>query len=390
MASIGLPVPAGFTLTTEVCSYFEQHGTFPEALKEEVLNALATVEQRTGLKFGDSTNPLLVSVRAGAPPSMPGMMDTVLNVGLNGKTVEAMSDKYGDPRFAFDTYRRFIQMYADVVLGLDVDFEKMLNRAKQLRGVKQDTDLEAEDLEKLVRDYKARIFVELGQEFPTDPREQLWGAIEAVFKSWSNPRAKTYRELHGIPDKWGTAVNVQAMVFGNMGNDCATGVAFTRDPSTGDNHFYGEFLVNAQGEDVVAGIRTPRELTMKQRLAHGSELPSLQELMPNMFRELMGVREQLERHYKDMHEIEFTIQKGKLFLLQTRTGKRTTHAAIKIAVDMANEGLVSKEEAIMRLKPQLLEHLLHPTIDPAFEKKVLIQARSCKAIKLERERLFSL
>ena len=269
---------------------------------------------------------------------MPGMMDTVLNVGLNGKTVEAMSDKYGDPRFAFDTYRRFIQMYADVVLGLDVDFEKMLNRAKQLRGVKQDTDLEAEDLEKLVRDYKARIFVELGQEFPTDPREQLWGAIEAVFKSWSNPRAKTYRELHGIPDKWGTAVNVQAMVFGNMGNDCATGVAFTRDPSTGDNHFYGEFLVNAQGEDVVAGIRTPRELTMKQRLAHGSELPSLQELMPNMFRELMGVREQLERHYKDMHEIEFTIQKGKLFLLQTRTGKRTTHAAIKIAVDMANEG----------------------------------------------------
>ncbi|CAE7224259.1 ppdK, partial [Symbiodinium sp. CCMP2456] len=371
MASIGLPVPPGFTLTTEVCNYFQQHGVFPEGLKDEVLNSLALVEQRTGMKFGDSTNPLLVSVRSGAPPSMPGMMDTVLNVGLNSKTVQAMSEKYGDPRFSLDTYRRFIQNYADVVLGLDVNFEEILRRAKQRRGVKQDYELEEEDLEKLVRDYKTRIYAQLGQEFPTDPLEQLWGAISAVFKSWSNPRARTYRELHDIPDAWGTAANIQAMVFGNMGNDCATGVAFTRNPSTGDNHFFGEFLVNAQGEDVVAGIRTPRELTTPARLAHGGDLPSLEELMPKMFRELMAVREQLEKHYRDMHEIEFTIQKGKLYMLQTRAGKRTTPAAIRIAVDMANEGFISREEAIMRLKPQLLEHLLHPTFDPTAQKKVI-------------------
>ncbi|CAK9019842.1 unnamed protein product, partial [Durusdinium trenchii] len=329
---------------------------YPKELTQQVEEALALVQQRTGRVFGDSTNPLLVSVRSGARASMPGMMDTVLNLGLNDKTVEALAKKSGDRRFAFDSYRRFVQMYSDVVLGIEINhFEKHLERAKEKRGVKQDCELLPEDLEKLVKSYKAVVQLELGEEFPEDPKAQLWGAIGAVFNSWMNQRAKTYRQLHDIPEWWGTAVNVQAMVFGNMGNDCATGVAFTRDPSTGTNEFYGEFLVNAQGEDVVAGIRTPQELTIKARKSHGSDLPSLEEVMPNIFKELLSVRSQLEHHYKDMQDIEFTIQQGKLYMLQTRNGKRTAPAALQIAVDMAKEGLITKSQALMSLKPDLID-----------------------------------
>ncbi|CAE7483564.1 ppdK, partial [Symbiodinium pilosum] len=337
-----------------------------------VEKALNLVESRAGRKFGDSTNPLLVSVRSGARASMPGMMDTVLNLGLNDATVEALAKKSGDRRFAFDSYRRFVQMYSDVVLGIEINqFEKHLERAKQKRGVKQDCELLPEDLEGLVKSYKAVVQLELGEEFPEDPKKQLWGAIGAVFNSWMNQRAKTYRQLHDIPEWWGTAVNVQAMVFGNMGNDCATGVAFTRDPSTGKNEFYGEFLVNAQGEDVVAGIRTPQELTIRARKSHGSDLPSLEEVMPNIFKELLSVRSQLETHYKDMQDIEFTIQQGKLYMLQTRNGKRTAPAALQIAVDMAMEGLISKSQALLSLKPDLVDQLLHPTLDPKAKKDVI-------------------
>ncbi|CAE7333040.1 ppdK [Symbiodinium sp. CCMP2592] len=374
MASIGLPVPPNFTLTTEVCAHFYQNGcNYPKELNKQVEEALALVQQRTGRVFGDSTNPLLVSVRSGARASMPGMMDTVLNLGLNDQTVEALAKKSGDRRFAFDSYRRFVQMYSDVVLGIEIShFEKHLERAKEKRGVKQDCELPAEDLEKLVKSYKAVVQLELGEDFPEDPKAQLWGAIGAVFNSWMNQRAKTYRQLHDIPEWWGTAVNVQAMVFGNMGSDCATGVAFTRDPSTGTNEFYGEFLVNAQGEDVVAGIRTPQELTIKARKSHGSDLPSLEKVMPQIFKELLSVRSQLETHYKDdMHDIEFTIQQGKLYMLQTRNGKRTAPAALKIAVEMAQEGLISKQQAILSLKPDLVDQLLHPTLDPKAKKDVI-------------------
>ncbi|CAK8999562.1 Pyruvate [Durusdinium trenchii] len=373
MASIGLPVPPGFTLTTEVCTHFYQNDcNYPKELTQQVEEALALVQTRTGRVFGDSTNPLLVSIRSGARASMPGMMDTVLNLGLNDQTVEALAKKSGDRRFAFDSYRRFVQMYSDVVLGIEINhFEKHLERAKEKRGVKQDCELLPEDLEKLVKSYKAVVQLELGEEFPEDPNAQLWGAIGAVFNSWMNQRAKTYRQLHDIPEWWGTAVNVQAMVFGNMGNDCATGVAFTRDPSTGTNEFYGEFLVNAQREDVVAGIRTPQELTIKARKSHGSELPSLEEVMPSIFKELLSVRSQLEAHYKDMQDIEFTIQQGKLYMLQTRNGKRTAPAALQIAVDMAKEGLISKSQALMSLKPDLIDQLLHPTLDPKAKKEVI-------------------
>lgn len=374
MASIGLPVPPGFTLTIEVCSHFVDSGSYPEGLKEQVQKSLQTLESRAGCKFGDSENPLLVAVRAGGRASMPGMMDTVLNVGLNAKTVEALAEKSGDERFAYDSYRRFIQMYADVVLGIDSShFEKMLRRAKQKRGVNEDHELRVEDLERLVRDYKTKVFVELGAEFPTDPQVQLWGAIGAVFKSCSSSRAKTYRELHDISEDGGSAAaTVQAMVFGNgSGPDSASGVAFTRNPSSGDNHFYGEFLLNAQGEDLVGGIRTPAELTMQARLAHGNSLPSLEEKMPKIFRELVAVREQLEKHYKDVQDIEFTIQKGKLYMLQTRAGKRTTHAAIQIAVDMTNEGLITKPQAVMRLHPSQIDQLLHPTIREDAKRQVI-------------------
>ncbi|CAE8613084.1 unnamed protein product [Polarella glacialis] len=373
MAAIGLPVPPGFTVTTEVCTHYYTNGqSYPTELSVQLKQALAIVEAQVGKKFGDPDNPLLLSVRSGARASMPGMMDTVLNLGLNDQTVQALIKQSGDRRFAFDSYRRFVQMYADVVMCLDLShFEKLLERAKERRGVSLDCDLLAEDLEALVVAYKARVYEELGVRFPEDPQDQLWGAMGAVFGSWMNQRAKTYRRLHDIPESWGTAVSVQAMVFGNMGSDCATGVAFTRNPSNGINDFYGEFLVNAQGEDVVAGIRTPQDLSIVGRKSHGSELPSLEEVMPNLFQELMVIRAKLEEHFKDMQDIEFTIQRGTLYMLQTRTGKRTAHAALQIAVDMAQEGLISRSEAVMRLKPELLDQLLHPILDPKAEKKIL-------------------
>eukprot|EP00434_Breviolum_minutum_P017603 symbB.v1.2.015539.t1/scaffold1159.1/size171703/6 len=335
-----------------------------------ILHGVSTDDKRTGTAFNQDPRIHLGPRLLGVP--MAGMMDTVLNLGLNDKTVEALAKMSGDRRFAFDSYRRFIQMYSDVVLGIEHDnFEKHLERAKTKRGVKQDCELLAEDLERLVKSYKSVVQLELGEEFPEDPKAQLWGAVGAVFNSWMNQRAKTYRQLHDIPEWWGTAVNVQAMVFGNMGKDCATGVAFTRDPSTGRNYFYGEFLVNAQGEDVVAGIRTPQELTIQARQSHGSDLPSLEEVMPNIFRELLSVRSQLEAHYKDMQDIEFTIQQGKLYMLQTRNGKRTAPAALQIAADMANEGLITKEQALLSLKPDLIDQLLHPTLDPKAKKDII-------------------
>eukprot|EP00444_Apocalathium_aciculiferum_P038451 CAMPEP_0183484350 /NCGR_PEP_ID=MMETSP0370-20130417/178876_1 /TAXON_ID=268820 /ORGANISM="Peridinium aciculiferum, Strain PAER-2" /LENGTH=903 /DNA_ID=CAMNT_0025677641 /DNA_START=106 /DNA_END=2817 /DNA_ORIENTATION=+ len=373
MARIGLPVPPGFTLTTEVCTYWNEEGqSYPAELLGQVRTALALVETRAGQKFGDADNPLLVSVRSGARASMPGMMDTVLNLGLNDRTVQGLAKRSGDRRFAFDSYRRFIQMYSDVVLGIDLaHFEKLLDRAKRRRGVQSDCDLLEADLEKLVTAYKAKVVDELDILFPEDPQEQLWGAIGAVFGSWMNQRAKTYRRLNDIPASWGTAVNVQAMVFGNMGEDCATGVAFTRNPANGVNEFYGEFLLNAQGEDVVAGIRTPQDLTIAARQIHNSELPSLEEAMPAIYQELLDVRRRLEEHFKDMQDIEFTIQAGKLYMLQTRTGKRTTQAALKVAVDLANEGFISHSEAIMRLKPESLDQVLHPTLDPKALKRIV-------------------
>jgi pyruvate, orthophosphate dikinase len=373
MSSIGLPVPPGFTVTTEVCTYYYDNGeTYPEDLKAQVETALAKIEAEVGMKFGDVANPLLVSVRSGARASMPGMMDTVLNLGLNDETVAGLIKRSGDARFAYDSYRRFIQMYSDVVLGVDHGhFEELLEIAKEEKGVHLDTDLEADDLRTLVEKFKARVQDELGSPFPTDPMDQLWGAVGAVFGSWMNQRAKVYRRLHNIPAAWGTAVNVQAMVFGNMGEDCATGVAFTRDPSHGANDFYGEFLVNAQGEDVVAGIRTPQTLTVAARKSQGSDLPSMEEVMPEVYKQLCDVRAMLEGHYKDMQDIEFTVQGAKLYMLQTRSGKRTVHSALKIAVDMVEEGLITKEEAISRIEPQGLDQLLHPTLDPDAERNVI-------------------
>eukprot|EP00931_Biecheleriopsis_adriatica_P098729 TRINITY_DN7280_c0_g1_i2.p1 TRINITY_DN7280_c0_g1~~TRINITY_DN7280_c0_g1_i2.p1 ORF type:complete len:929 (+),score=213.26 TRINITY_DN7280_c0_g1_i2:185-2788(+) len=370
---MGMPVPPGFTITTQVCTHFyENEQTYPPDLTGQVSEALALIEQRTGAKFGDAKNPLLLSVRSGARASMPGMMDTVLNLGLNDATIKGLIQQSGDRRFAYDSYRRFVQMYADVVLDVDLAiFEKQLELAKQRRGVKFDHELPAEDLETLVAVYKDRVHEELGEPFPEDPQKQLWGAMGAVFGSWMNQRAQTYRKLHDIPAIWGTAVNVQAMVFGNMGSDCATGVAFTRNPSYGANEFYGEFLVNAQGEDVVAGIRTPQDLTIASSKSHNSKLPSLEEVMPDVYQELCQIRKQLEHNFREMQDIEFTVQHGKLYMLQTRTGKRTTHAALKIAVDMVQEGLISREEAIMRLKAESLDQLLHPTLDPSAKKDVL-------------------
>ncbi|MEM9683893.1 MAG: pyruvate, phosphate dikinase, partial [Pseudomonadota bacterium] len=343
-----------------------------EALREEVAAALTNIEAAVGARFGDPTNPLLVSVRSGARVSMPGMMDTVLNLGLNDETVAGLGKRSSDPRFAYDSYRRFIQMYSDVVLGVDhYNFEDILELAKEDKGVSLDTDLTADDLKAVVESYKRCVEDELGQPFPQDPEEQLWGAIGAVFDSWMIPRAVTYRRLHDIPENWGTAVNVQAMVFGNMGEDCATGVAFTRDPSTGGNRFYGEYLVNAQGEDVVAGIRTPQHLTLEGKQANGSSLPAMEEVMPEVFRQLDDVRRRLESHYHDMQDIEFTVQQGKLYMLQTRAGKRTAAAALKIAVDMVDEGLIDERTAVMRIEPASLDQLLHPTLDPDADKKVI-------------------
>jgi pyruvate,orthophosphate dikinase len=373
MCSLGLPVPPGMTITTEVCNAYYANGRrYPDGLREQVENALQAIGAVTGRRFGDAARLLLVSVRSGARASMPGMMDTVLNLGLNDETVEALARDSGDERFAYDSYRRFIQMYCDVVLGLDHEvFEEMLEDEKASRGAEFDTDLGAADWRAIIGLYKSRIEEELGRPFPQDPNEQLWGAIGAVFASWMNHRAITYRRLHDIPESWGTAVNVQAMVFGNMGDDSATGVAFTRNPSTGEKALYGEFLVNAQGEDVVAGIRTPQNITEAARIEAGSDKPSLEKLMPAAFRDFVGIADRLERHYRDMQDLEFTIERGRLWMLQTRSGKRTAKAALKIAVDMAGEGLISRQEAIGRVEPSSLDQLLHPTIDPGAVRNVV-------------------
>ena len=373
MANLGLPVPPGFTITTEVCTHFYDHGrNYPDELKDEVRAALAKVEAETGRKFGDAAAPLLVSVRSGARVSMPGMMDTVLNLGLNDETVAGLAAESGSERFAWDSYRRFIQMYADVVMGADHGlFEEQIELRKEEKGVFLDTDLDAEDWKALAGRFKQAVMDDLGEPFPDDAEAQLWGAIGAVFQSWQTQRAVVYRRLHDIPEAWGTAVNVQAMVFGNMGDTSATGVAFTRDPSTGENLFYGEFLVNAQGEDVVAGIRTPQSLTIKGREAQGSELLSMEEAMPEVFGQLLEVQARLEAHYRDMQDIEFTVERGRLWMLQTRSGKRTAKAAIRIAVEMAEEGLIDRNEAVLRVDPASLDQLLHPMLDPDAERTLL-------------------
>lgn len=373
MASLGLPVPPGLTITTEVCTYYYANGeSYPDALKDQTLAAISKIEAEVGAKFGDQSNPLLVSVRSGARVSMPGMMDTVLNLGLNDETVKGLATQSEDPRFAWDSYRRFIQMYSDVVLGIDhYLFEDILEMQKEEKGYFTDTDLDAEDWELVAQAFKAKVAEELGKPFPQDAHEQLWGAIGAVFSSWQIDRAKVYRRINNIPEEWGTAVTVQAMVFGNMGDSSATGVAFTRNPSDGDNRIYGEYLVNAQGEDVVAGIRTPQYLTEEARSEAGAREASMETVMPVMFGELITVFAQLEKHYRDMQDIEFTVQKGKLWLLQTRSGKRTAKAAMKIAVDMANEGLITQEDAILRVDPAALDQMLHPMLDPDAERKVI-------------------
>ena len=373
MASIGLPVPPGFTISTEFCAvYYDEGGQFPQGLRDEVATGLAHIEGVTGKTFGDAADPLLVSVRSGARASMPGMMDTVLNLGLNDETVEGLAATSEDARFAWDSYRRFIQMYADVVLELDHGaFEEALEIAKEDQGFTLDTELSADDLRALVAEYKGLVEKQWGKPFPQDVHDQLWGAVGAVFGSWQSERAKVYRRLNDIPAAWGTAVNIQAMVFGNMGETSATGVAFTRDPSKGDRAYYGEFLINAQGEDVVAGIRTPQYLTKTAREEAGAKPASMEEAMPEVYGQLAGVFDTLENHYRDMQDIEFTVEKTKLWMLQTRSGKRTAKAALKIAVDMANEGLITREEAIQRIDPMALDQLLHPTLDPNATRDVL-------------------
>jgi pyruvate,orthophosphate dikinase len=380
MVNIGLPVPAGFTITTEVCTiYYKNNKKLPKELEKQVNDALAKVEKQMGAKFGDLKNPLLLSVRSGARASMPGMMETILNVGLNDETREALIAKTGNPRFVYDSHRRLIQMYSDVVMekaagiepeegkGVRQQLEKELHKMKEARGVHIDTDLTAEDLKELVEIYKEKVKEVLGKPFPEDPMEQLWGAISAVFQSWMGKRAISYRRIEGIPDDWGTAVNVQSMVFGNMGDTSATGVAFTRNPATGENYFYGEWLPNAQGEDVVAGIRTPNPINEVGKNEHNAHLPSLEKAMPSTYKELLKYQKILEKHYRDMLDIEFTIQEGKLYMLQCRVGKRNGPAAVKMAIDMYKEKLISKEEAIMRVQPSQLDEFLHPIVDPVAE-----------------------
>ncbi len=373
MASLGLPVPPGLTISTEVCTYYyDNEHAYPGDLRDQVNASLAQIEKTVGAKFGDSKNPLLVSVRSGARVSMPGMMDTVLNLGLNDETVEGLAKEAGNERFAWDSYRRFIQMYCDVVLGVDhYHFEDIIEIHKEEVGTFNDTDLTADDWKALVGKFKEKAEKVLGYPFPQDVNEQLWGAISAVFGSWHVERAKVYRRLNNISDQWGTAVNVQAMVFGNMGDTSATGVAFTRNPATGTNEYYGEYLINAQGEDVVAGIRTPQHLTKIAREEASATKPAMEETMPEVFEQLRQVFDKLELHYKDMQDIEFTVQKGKLWMLQTRSGKRTAKAALKIAVDMANEGLIDHKTAIMRIDPAALDQLLHPTLDPEAHRDIL-------------------
>jgi pyruvate,orthophosphate dikinase len=377
MARIGIPVPAGFTINTEVCTaYYKNKGKYPAGLEKQVNDALKMVEKKMQAKFGDKENPLLVSCRSGARVSMPGMMDTVLNIGLNDETIKGLIEKTGNPRFCYDAYRRFVSMYGDVVMGVEAKdkeedpFEVIIESRKKKKGVSLDLELDTEDLEWLVAEFKAMIKRRLKVGFPEDPQEQLWGAISAVFKSWMVPRAVAYREIHNIPGDWGTAVNVQAMVFGNMGEDSATGVAFTRDPATGENYFYGEYLINAQGEDVVAGIRTPQPINRTKPLPEGVD-STLEDDMPKLYKQLNGIRNKLEKHYREMQDVEFTIQQGKLWMLQTRTGKRTAQSAIKIAADMVKEKLITKEDAVARIDPDQLDQLLHPMFDPKAQKKVL-------------------
>ena len=373
MSNLGLPVPPGFTITTEVCTHFYANGKqYPQGLIDQVNDSVAKIEAELGKKFGDNSNPLLVSVRSGARASMPGMMDTILNLGLNDTTVEGLAVGSGDARFAYDSYRRFIQMFSNVVLEIDHhNFEDILEAVKEDKGLRLDTDLSADDWKAVVAQYKEVVQARLGKPFPQDVKEQLWGAVGAVFSSWMNQRAIIYRRLNDIPETWGTAVTVQSMVFGNMGNDCCTGVCFTRNPSNGDNEFYGEFLVNAQGEDVVAGIRTPQQITIQGKNAQNSTLPAMEEAMPVVFKELEAVRHKLENHYKDIQDMEFTVEKDRLWMLQTRTGKRTTKAALKIAVDLAAEGLITRQEAVQRIDPSALDQLLHPMLDPKAPRDLL-------------------
>ncbi|MCL2474304.1 MAG: pyruvate, phosphate dikinase, partial [Alphaproteobacteria bacterium] len=373
MSALGLPVPPGFTITTGICSYYYANKkSYPKELKKLVNEALKKVEKTTKHIFGDKKNPLLVSVRSGARASMPGMMDTVLNLGLNDETVKGLAEQSKDARFAYDSYRRFIQMYSNVVLEIGHDlFEAVIDDVKGAIGAEQDTELKAEDWQDVIEEYFKIVKDMTGKPFPQNVHEQLWGAIGAVFDSWTNARAITYRKLNDIPGDWGTAVNVQAMVFGNLGEDCCTGVAFTRNPSTGENVFYGEYLVNAQGEDVVAGIRTPWNLTVKEKKEQGSSSPAMEELMPKVFKQLCDVRKKLEAHYKDMQDIEFTVQQGKLYMLQTRNGKRTAAAALKIAVDLVKNKIITKHQAVKRIDPKSLDQLLHPALDSKAEKKLL-------------------
>jgi pyruvate,orthophosphate dikinase len=392
MANLGLPVPPGFTITTEVCTYFYENGkSYPVELKDAVAAALTEIGRNAGGKtFGDPDNPLLVSVRSGARASMPGMMDTVLNLGLNDVTVEALAKNSGDRRFAWDSYRRFITMYANVVLGIEHHvFEELLEEHKAHHGYTLDTDLKADDWVTLAGLFKAKVEKEHGAPFPQDPHAQLWGAIGAVFGSWMNQRAITYRRLHSIPESWGTAVNVQAMVFGNMGDTSATGVAFTRNPSTGEKRLYGEFLINAQGEDVVAGIRTPQEITEAARVESGSEKPSLEQAMPQAYAELTRICDRLEKHYRDVQDLEFTVEQGKLWMLQTRAGKRTASSALRIAVDLVSEGLITEEEAVTRVDPATIDQLLHPAIDPHAERSVIATGLSASPGAASGEIVFS-
>ncbi|MCD6227228.1 pyruvate, phosphate dikinase, partial [Candidatus Micrarchaeota archaeon] len=369
MSKIGIPVPPGFTIITEVCDYYNKHNNqFPSELNKQVGDKLKQLEDRMNKKFGDEADPLLVSVRSGAAISMPGMMDTILNLGLNDRAVDGLAKKTGNPRFAWDAYRRFIQMFGDVVMGIEHSkFEHILDNVKKNKGVLSDTELDVDDLKSIVDDYKKLVHSEKGIEFPQNPNDQLWMAIEAVVKSWNNDRAIAYRKINNITGLLGTAINVQAMVFGNMGDNSATGVAFTRNPATGEKKFYGEFLINAQGEDVVAGIRTPLPID------------KLKDVMPDVYSQLLEIVDKLEHHFKDMQDIEFTIQNGKLYLLQTRTGKRTANAAVKVAVDMVKEGLITKEEAVMRIDPKQLDQLLHPQIDPVAKQDRAVIAKGLPA-----------
>src|SRR5687767_5774021 len=376
MTNLGIPVPPGFSITTEVCTAFYDLGRrYPDGLEDQVREGVRYIEDLLDRRFGDPERPLLFSVRSGARVSMPGMMDTVLNLGMNDEVAAGLARETGDERFAYDSYRRFVSMYGDVVLGLkgeddkEIDpFERILEAKKEAHGVHLDTDLPASALKELVVEYKHEIWKTKQIKFPEDPWEQLWGAVGAVFGSWENPRAVTYRRMYEIPGSWGTAVNVQAMVFGNLGDDCATGVGFTRDPATGENRFYGEYLVNAQGEDVVAGIRTPQPVTVA---AKTDGQTALEETMPEAYSELMRVQGSLEEHYRDMQDIEFTIQQGHLWLLQTRSGKRTAKAMVKIAVDLVSDGILTKEEAVLRIEPDKLDELLHPTFDPKANRDVI-------------------